>query len=44
LQSTLTGDNAEQLFSFDETTIASGPLHSDSHPSNYFFRVEILIP
>ena len=44
LQSTLTGDNTEQLFSFDETTIASGPLHSPKHPSDYFFRVQILIP
>ena len=44
LQSTLTGDNTSQLFSFDETTIASGPLHSPTHPSNYFFRVQILIP
>ena len=44
LQSTLTGDNTSQLFSFDETTIASGPLHSPTHPSKYFFRVQILIP
>jgi len=44
LQSTLTGDNTSQLFSFDETTIASGPLHSPTHPSSYFFRVQILIP
>ena len=44
LQSTLIGNNAEQLFVFDETTIHSGPLHSDTHPSNYFFRIQILIP
>jgi hypothetical protein len=44
LQSTLTGNNTEQLFVFDETTIHSGPLHSDTHPSTYFFRVQILIP
>jgi hypothetical protein len=44
LQSSLTGDNTEQPFEFDETTIASGPLHSPVHPSNYFFRVQILIP
>jgi hypothetical protein len=43
LQSTLTGDNTVQIFGFDETTITSGPLHSSSHPSNYFFRVQILI-
>ena len=44
LQCTLTGDDTEQLFEFDETTVTAGPLHSDIHPSNYFFRVEILIP
>jgi hypothetical protein len=44
LQSTLTGNNSEQLFEFDETTIASGPLHSPIHPSSYFFRVKILMP
>jgi len=44
LQSTLTGNNTEQQFVFEETTIHSGPLHSDTHPSTYFFRVQILIP
>jgi hypothetical protein len=44
LQSTLIGDGTVQLFEFDETSITSGPLHSSSHPSNYFFRVQILIP
>jgi hypothetical protein len=44
LQSTLTGNNSEQLFQFGETTIASGPLHSPVHPSNFFFRVQILMP
>jgi hypothetical protein len=44
LQSTLTGDDTAQIFEFNETTITSGPLHSSSHPSNYFFRVQILIP
>lgn len=44
LRSTLTGSNSEQLFEFDETTIASGPLHSPEHSSSYFFRVQILIP
>lgn len=43
LQSTLTGDNSEQLFEFDETTITAGPLQSSNHPSNYFFRVQILV-
>ncbi len=44
LQTTLTGDDTEQAFEFDETTVPPGPLHSDTHPSNYFFRVQILIP
>ena len=44
LQNTLTGDGTARRFEFDETTITSGPLHSGSHPSNYFFRVQILIP
>ena len=44
LQTTLTGDNTEQAFEFDETTVPPGHLHSDTHPSKYFFRVQILIP
>lgn len=44
LQSTFAGDDSQQLFEFDETTIDSGPLYSSSHPSKYFFRVQILIP
>jgi beta-xylosidase len=44
LQSTLSGNNSEQLFRFDETAIVSGPLHSPVHPSNYFFRVQIVMP
>jgi hypothetical protein len=44
LQATLTGDGTEQPFEFDETAVPSGPLHSDTHPSSYFFRVQILIP
>lgn len=44
LQTTLTGNDTEQLFQFDETTVTSGPLHSPVHPSHYFFRVQILIP
>jgi hypothetical protein len=43
LQSTLAGNDTAQLFEFDDTNITSGPLHS-SHHSNYFFRVQILIP
>jgi len=43
LQTTLTGDGTQQPFDFDETKILSGPLHSNTHPSNYFFRVAILI-
>lgn len=41
---TLTGDGGQQVFAFDETTVGSGPLHSTTHPSAYYFRVEILIP
>ena len=44
LQTTLTGDGTQQPFDFDETKVPSGPLHSNIHPSNYFFRVQILIP
>jgi hypothetical protein len=44
LQSTLAGNDTEQLFEFDESTITSGPLHSSSHPSSYFFRIQIVIP
>ncbi len=44
LDATLTGNNAVQQYQFDETAVPSGPLHSDHHPSAYFFRVEILIP
>ena len=44
LQTTLIGDGSQQPFDFDETKVPSGPLHSDIHPSNYFFRVQILIP
>jgi hypothetical protein len=44
LKSTLTGNNLEQIFEFDETTITSGSLHCPIHPSNYFFRIQILIP
>ncbi len=44
LQRTLIGDDAIQVFEFDETTITSGPLYSSAHPSSIFFRVQILVP
>ena len=44
LQQAYTGDGTQKVFSFDETTITSGPLFSATHPSNYFFRVEIILP
>jgi hypothetical protein len=44
LQKTYSGDGAQKVFTFDETTITSGPLFSDTHPSSYFFRVEIIAP
>jgi len=44
LQETIQGDGSLKIFTFDETMILNGPLQSDSHPSSYFFRVEILIP
>lgn len=43
LQSTLIGDDTNQVFEFDETTVTSGPLYSSVHPSNCFFRIKILI-
>ena len=43
-QSVLSGDNTVKVFEFDETTITSGPLYSNRHPSTYFFRIQILIP
>jgi hypothetical protein len=44
LQQSYTGDGTQKVFTFDETTITSGPLFSSTHPSKYFFRVEIMIP
>ncbi len=44
LQQTIVGDGTTKTFSFDEMTVLSGPLHSPSHPSSYFFRVEISLP
>ena len=44
LHTTLVGDANQQVFEFDETAIPAGPLHSDTHPSAYLFRVQILMP
>lgn len=44
LQETYAGDDTEKIFSFDETNVPSGPLHSSHHPSSYFFRVEVTLP
>ena len=44
LQETIVGDGTTKTFSFDEMTVTSGPLHSPTHPSSYFFRVEITLP
>jgi hypothetical protein len=44
LQKTYIGDGTQKVFTFDETTITSGPLFSATHPSRYFFRVEIVVP
>ncbi len=44
LQTTYSGDGTQKLFSFDETTILSGPLYSPIHPSSYFFRTTVFIP
>lgn len=44
LQQTIVGDGTTKTFSFDEMTVPSGPLRSPTHPSSYFFRVEISLP
>jgi hypothetical protein len=44
LQQTYSGDGTQKVFSFDPTTISAGPLHSLTHPSSYFFRVEVVLP
>lgn len=41
---TLSGNGAVSLFEFDEAAIASGPLYSSRHPSQYFFKIEITLP
>ena len=43
LQQSIDGDGTEKQFTFDETTVPSGPLHSPSHPSTYYFRVEVVL-
>lgn len=40
---TYTGDDSQKLFNFDEANIPAGPLHSEAHPSTYFFKVLITI-
>jgi hypothetical protein len=44
LRQTLTGDGTVKNFTFDESTITSGPLHASGKSAKCFFRVEILIP
>lgn len=44
LHQTYSGDGTQKVFSFDPTTISAGPLHSLTHPSSYFFRVEVILP
>ena len=43
LQNTLTGDDTQQVFEFDETAVPFDPLHTLTHPSSFFFRVQIQI-
>jgi hypothetical protein len=44
LHQTYLGDGTQKVFSFDPTTTSAGPLHSLTHPSSYFFRVEVVLP
>ena len=44
LHQTYSGDGTQKVFAFDPTTISAGPLHSLTHPSSYFFRVEVVLP
>jgi hypothetical protein len=44
LRQTLTGDGTVKNFTFDESTITSGPLHAPGQAAKCFFRVEVLIP
>jgi hypothetical protein len=44
LRQTMTGEGTVQNFTFDESTITSGPLHAPSQSAKCFFRVEVLPP
>jgi hypothetical protein len=44
LHQTYTGDGTQKVFSFDPSTISAGHLYSLTHPSSYFFRVEVVLP
>lgn len=44
LQQTFTGNGTTQTFTFDEKTMPSGPLHASTHPSTFFFRIEVTLP
>lgn len=44
VQDTYAGDGTQKVFTFDETKMPPGPLHSTAHPSQYFFRVEVILP
>lgn len=44
LQQTFTGDGTAKVFVFDETTVTAGPISAETHPSTYFFRVEVSLP
>ena len=43
LQKSYEGDGTEKQFTFDETSVLTGPLHSPTHPSTYYFRVEVVL-
>jgi len=43
LQKSYEGDGTEKQFTFDEATVPTGPLHSPTHPSTYYFRVEVVL-
>ena len=43
LQQSFDGDGTEKLFTFDETAVPTGPLHSPVHPSTFYFRVEVVL-
>ena len=43
LQQTFTGDGTQKLFSFDHASITDGPFFPPTNPSNYFFRIGIIL-